>query len=47
MTTSKMANVLNARNFRRFYFGMSSDVQAFKDRVFASDFEFWIEVDEY
>ena len=34
-----MANV-NDRNFRRFFFGMSSDAPRFKVRVFASDLEF-------
>ena len=30
-----------------FVCGVSSDVPAFEDRVFASDFEFWIGVFEY
>ena len=30
----------NVRNFRRFFFGMSSDVPEFKIHDFASDFEF-------
>ena len=30
----------NVRNFRRFFFGMSFDVPAFKVRMFASDFDF-------
>ena len=34
----------NVRNFRRFFFGMSSDVPAFKVRVFASDFECLINI---
>ena len=29
------------------FFGMSSDVPAFKVHAFVSDFEFWIWVDEY
>ena len=29
---------------RRYFNGMSSDVPAFEVPVFASDFEFWIEV---
>ena len=29
------------------FFDMSSDVQAFEVRVFTSDFEFWIGIDEY
>ena len=29
------------------FFGMSSDVQEFKVRIFANDFEFWIGVNEY
>ena len=30
------------RNFKRFFFVMSSDVLAFEVRVFVSDLEFWI-----
>ena len=41
----KMAKC-NFRNFRRFFFGMSSDIPACKVCVFANDFEFWIEVNE-
>ena len=40
---------MKGRNFGLFFFGMSSDVPAFKVRVFASDFhfKFWIGVNEY
>ena len=34
----------NVRNFRRFFFGISSDVPAFKVHVFAGDFEVCIGV---
>ena len=37
----------NVRNFRRVFFGMSFDETAFKVYIFASDFEFWIEVNEF
>ena len=37
----------NVRNFRRFLFGVSSDVPAFKVHDFAIDFEFLIGVNEY
>ena len=40
-----MANVMFL-NFDRF-FGMNPDVLAFKDRVFTSDFNFLIGVNEY
>ena len=35
----------NVRNFRRVFFGMISDVPAFKVRVFASDFELSFELE--
>ena len=37
----------NVRNCWCFFFGRSFAVQVFKVSVFASDFEFWIEVNEY
>ena len=39
----------NVRSFRRFFFffGMSSDVPAFKIHVLDSDFDFLIWVNEY
>ena len=37
----------NDRHFRRVFFGVSSDVPAFRVRVFASDFEFLIGINEY
>ena len=37
----------NVRNFRHFFFSMSSDVPAFKVCVFAHDFEFLVELNEY
>ena len=37
----------NVENFRRFFFGMSSDVPAFKVCIFASDFKFCLGVNEY
>ena len=37
----------NVRNFMMFFLGMSSDVTAFKVRIFASDFEFLLGVNEY
>ena len=37
----------NVRSFKRFLFGMSPDVSAFKVRVFTSDIKFWIGVYEY
>ena len=42
----KMAKC-NVRNCRRFLFGMSPDVLAFKVLVFTSDFKFWIGENDY
>ena len=42
-----MANVMLEILDGRVFFDMSSDVPAFKVRVFASNFEFWIGVNEY
>ena len=41
-----MPNVM-LKNFRQDFFGMSSDVPAFKIHIFASDFEFLIGINEY
>ena len=37
----------NVKNFRRFLFGLSPDVPAFKVLVLTGDFKFWIGVNEY
>ena len=42
----KMANVM-LKILRQFSFGMSSAIPAFKVRVFASDFEILIGINEY
>ena len=45
--TKKQNDECYVRNFRRFLFGMSPDVPAFKIPVFTSDFKFWIGENEY
>ena len=40
MKEKRQNSEFNVTNFRQFFFGMSSDVPAFKVRVFASDLEF-------
>ena len=37
----------NVSYFRQVFFGMSSGVPVLKILVFASDFEFWIGLNEY